>query len=83
MIITGRRTTDPVVRVRRVFVWSSARAQAAATARPASWSGPPAILSACNAAGGRHYPDVAAVQARLAAIAKQRRSPVRCAPRSG
>jgi hypothetical protein len=33
MTITGKRTTDPVLRVRRVFVWSSTRAQAAATAR--------------------------------------------------
>ncbi len=33
MTITGKRTTDPVIRVRRVFVWSSARAGAAATAR--------------------------------------------------
>ena len=33
MTIAGKRTTDPVLRVRRVFVWSSARAGAAATAR--------------------------------------------------
>jgi len=33
MTIAGKRTTDPVLGVRRVFVWSSARAGAAATAR--------------------------------------------------
>jgi len=33
MTIAGKRAADPVLRVRRVFVWSSARAGAAATAR--------------------------------------------------
>ena len=74
MIITGRRTTDPVVSVRRVFVWSSARAQAAATARARKLERATGDLERLQRGlGGRHYPDVAAVQARLAAIAKQRR----------
>jgi hypothetical protein len=33
MTLVGKRKADPVLRVRRVFVWSSARAGAAATAR--------------------------------------------------
>jgi hypothetical protein len=39
MTIAGKRKADPVLRVRRVFVWSSARAGAAATAVLASWTG--------------------------------------------
>jgi transposase len=74
MTITGRRTTDPVVSVRRVFVWSSARAQAAATARARKLERATDDLERLQRGlGGRHYPDVQAVQTRLAAIAKQRR----------
>jgi transposase len=74
MTITGRRKRDPVLRVRRVFVWSSARAQAAATARARKLERATDDLERLQRGlGGRHYPDVQAVQTRLAAIAKQRR----------
>jgi transposase len=74
MTISGRRTTDPVLRVRRVFVWSSARAGAAATARARKLERTRDDLDRlARGLGGRHYPDAAAVQARLAAIARSRR----------
>jgi len=74
MAITGKRTTDPVLRVRRVFVWSSARAGAAATARARKLDRARDDLERLTRGlGGRHYPTVDKVQARLAAIAKQRR----------
>jgi hypothetical protein len=74
MTITGKRTTDPVLRVRRVFVWSSARAGAAATARARKLDRARDDLERlARGLGSRHYPDPEAVQARLAAIARSRR----------
>jgi transposase len=74
MTIGGKRKADPVLRVRRVFVWSSARAQAAATARARKLDRARDDLERLTRGlGSRHYPDPQAVQARLAAIAKQRR----------
>jgi transposase len=74
MTITGKRTTDPALRVRRVFVWSSARAGAAATARARKLDRARDDLQRLTRGlGSRHYPTVDKVQARLAAIAKQRR----------
>jgi transposase len=74
MTITGKRTTDPVLRVRRVLVWSSARAGAAATARARKLDRARDDLERLTRGlGGRHYPDTAAVQARLAAITRSRR----------
>jgi len=74
MTICGKRRADPVLRVRRVFVWSSARAQAAATARARKLDRARDDLERLTRGlGSRHYPDPQAVQARLAAIAKQRR----------
>ena len=74
MTITGKRKADPVLRLRRVLVWSSARAGAAATARARKLERANGDLQRLqHGLGGRHYPDVAAVQARLAAIAKGRR----------
>jgi transposase len=74
MAIAAKRTADPVLRVRRVFVWSSARAGAAATARARKLERATGDLERLQRGlGGRHYPDVAAVQTRLAAIAKGRR----------
>jgi transposase len=74
MAIAGKRTTDPVLRVRRVFVWSSARAQAAATARARKLDRARGDLERLTRGlGSRHYPTVDKVHARLAAIAKQRR----------
>jgi len=74
MTITGKRTTDPVLRVRRVFVWSSARANAAATSRARKLDRARDDLERLTRGlGGRHYPTVDKVQARLAAIARSRR----------
>jgi transposase len=74
MTIAGKRATDPVLRLRRVFVWSSARAGAAATARARKLDRARDDLQRLTRGlGSRHYPTVDKVQARLAAIAKQRR----------
>jgi hypothetical protein len=83
MTITGRRQRDPVLGLRRVFVWSSARAGAAAAARARKLDRAREDLERlARGLGSRHYPDAAAVQARLAAIARGRRSPGCCTPRS-
>jgi transposase len=74
MTICGRRQRDPVLRVRRVFVWSSARAGAAATARARKLERATDDLERLQRGlGSRHYPDADAVTARLAAIARSRR----------
>jgi transposase len=74
MTISGKRTRDPVLEVRRVLVWSSARADAAATARARKLDRATGDLERLTRGlGSRHYPDAAAVQARLAAIARSRR----------
>jgi hypothetical protein len=74
MSIAGKRTRDPVLRVRRVFVWSSARAGAAATARARKLERARDDLERLTRGlGSRHYPTVDKVQARLAAIAHSRR----------
>jgi transposase len=74
MTIPGKRKRDPVLRLRRVFVHSSARAQAAATARAKKLDRAADDLQRLGRGlGGRHYPDPAAVTARVAAIARDRR----------
>jgi transposase len=74
MTLVGKRKADPVLQVRRVLVWSSARAQAAATARARKLERATSDLERlARGLGSRHYPDPQAVQARLAAIATQRR----------
>jgi len=74
MTIAGKRTTDPVLKVRRVFVWSSARAGAAATARARKLDRARGDLDRLTRGlGSRHYPTVDKVHARLAAITKARR----------
>jgi len=74
MTIAGPRKRDPVLRVRRVFVWSSARADAAATARAKKLDRARDDLERLTRGlGSRHYPTVDKVQARLAAIARSRR----------
>jgi Domain of unknown function (DUF4277) len=83
MTITGKRKADPVLPVRRVVVWSSARAGAAATARARKLARATGDLERLQRGlGSRHYPDADAVTARLAAIARSRRVAVCCAPRS-
>jgi transposase len=74
MTITGKRKADPALRLRRVFVWSSARAGAAATARARKLDRARDDLERLTRGlGGRHYPDADAVTARLAAIGRSRR----------
>jgi hypothetical protein len=74
MTITGKRKADPVLPVRRVVVWSSARAGAAATARARKLARATGDLERLQRGlGSRHYPDADAVTARLAAIARSRR----------
>jgi transposase len=74
MTIAGKRAADPVLRVRRVFVWSSARAGAAATARARKLDRARGDLDRLTRGlGSRHYPTVDKVQARLAVIARSRR----------
>jgi transposase len=74
MIITGKRKADPVLPVRRVVVWSSARAGAAATARARKLARATGDLERLQRGlGSRHYPDADAVTARLVAIARSRR----------
>jgi len=74
MIITGNRKADPVLQLRRVLVWSSARAGAAATARARKLERATGDLARLTRGlGSRHYPDADAVAARLAAIARSRR----------
>ena len=74
MTIAGKRTRDPVLRLRRIFVWSSARAGAAATARARKLErATDDLRRLARGLGGRHYPTVDKVQARLAAIAQARR----------
>jgi hypothetical protein len=74
MALAGPRARDPVVRVRRVFVHSSARAQAAATARARKLDRAAGDLQRLERGlGSRHYPSAEKVQARLAVIAAHRR----------
>ena len=61
-------------RLRRVFVWSSANAGAAVTARAKKLDRARADLEGLtNGLGGRYYPTVEKVNARLAVIATKRR----------
>ena len=74
MILGGPRKKDPALTLRRVFVHSSARAQAAVTARDKKLDRAREDLARLTRAlGSRHYPDAAAVEVRLAAIGKTRR----------
>jgi Domain of unknown function (DUF4277) len=74
MTLVGKRKADPVLRVRRVLVWSSARAGAAATARARKLDRARDDLERLTRGlGSRHYPTIDKVQARLAAIARSRR----------
>jgi transposase len=74
MSLAGPRKRDPVLTLRRVFVHSSARAQAAVTARTKKLDRARDDLDRLTRGlGSRHYPDPAAVAARVAAIARDRR----------
>jgi Domain of unknown function (DUF4277) len=74
MSLAGPRQRDPVLGLRRVFVRSSARAQAAAVPGPKSWTVPRDDLARLERGlGTRHYPTLEKVNARIAAISKDRR----------
>ena len=74
MAITGKRKRDPVLVLRRVFVHSSARAHAAATARTKKLDRARDDLDRLTRGlGSRHYPDEKAVTARVAVITRDRR----------
>ncbi|WP_232241399.1 IS1634 family transposase [Kutzneria sp. 744] len=74
MTLTGPRKKDPVLTLRRVFVHSTARAQAAVTARERKLDQARDDLTRLQRGlGSRHYPDTASVTARIAAISRARR----------
>jgi transposase len=72
--MSGPRKIDPVLKLRRVFVWSSADAGATAKSRAKKLARATEDLdSLTRGLGGRHYGSVDAVQARLTTIATKRR----------
>jgi transposase len=74
MVVAGPRKTDPSISLRRVFVYSSARAAAAAHARDKKLDRARDDLARLERGlGSRHYPDVAAVDARIAQIGRERK----------
>lgn len=74
MTLAGPRKKDLALSLRRIFVHSSARAQAAATARAKKLDRAADDLARLTRGlGSRHYPDATAVEARLTVIAKTRR----------
>jgi transposase len=74
MSLAGPRKRDPVLGLRRVFVHSSARAQAAATARAKKLDRARDDLERLERGlGTRHYPTIDKVEARLAVIRRDRR----------
>jgi transposase len=74
MVLTGKRKADPDLRLRRIFVWSSARADAAAHARTKKLDRARDDLERLQRGlGGRHYPDIDAVAARVAQIGRDRK----------
>ncbi len=74
MTITGKRKTDPALTLRRVFVFSSARAGAARTAREKKLDRAKDDLGRLTRGlGGRHYPTETEVTERIVAIARTRK----------
>lgn len=74
MTLTGKRKKDPVLRLRRVFMHSTARAHAAATARAKKLDRATGDLDRLvRGLGSQHYPDEKAVTTRVTAIAAARR----------
>jgi transposase len=74
MSLAGPRKSDPVLALRRVFVHSSARADAASKARMLKLERARGDLERLERGlGSRHYPDQDKVSARIAVIASQRR----------
>jgi hypothetical protein len=74
MTVTGPRKKDPSYTVRRVFVFSSARAEAAGHARDKKLSRAEGDLGrVARGLGSRHYNTAEKVTARINAIARDRR----------
>ncbi len=74
MVLTGKNKSDPALCLRRVFVWSSARAGAAANARAKKLERARDDLERLGRGlGGRYYRTDKQVTDRIAVIAKQRR----------
>ena len=74
MTLAGPRKADPVVSVRRVFVHSTARAQAAQVTRAKKLDRARDELDrVVRGLGSRHYPSEAAVTERITAISRTRR----------
>jgi hypothetical protein len=75
MSLAGPRKSDPVLTLRRVFVHSSARADAASKARALKLERARGDLERLERGlGSRHYPDTGKVEARIAVITSQRRA---------
>ena len=74
MILTGKTKSEPDLCVRRVFVWSSARAAAAVNARAKKLERARGDLERLGRGlGGRYYPTTKEVAERIAVIARERR----------
>ena len=74
MAIPGPRKADPVLELRRVFVWSSGNAQAAVANRARKCASATEELdTVIRGLGGRYYKTQSQVTAKVAAIATRRR----------
>jgi transposase len=74
MVLSGKKKTHPALHLRRVFVWSSARAGAAAHARAKKLDRARDDLERLGRGlGGRYYRSEQQVADRIAVIAKTRR----------
>ena len=74
MDLAGPKKADPVLHLRRVFVWSSARAGAAKLARDKKLARATDDLERLGRGlGSQHYPGTKEVEARLTVIATKRR----------
>jgi transposase len=74
MILTGKTKSEPDLTLRRVFVWSSARAAAAVNARAKKLGRARGDLERLSRGlGGRYYPTITQVTERIAMIARERR----------
>src|SRR5664280_2723755 len=74
MVIKGKKTSEPDLCLRRVFVWSSARAGAATKARARKLERARGDLERLGRGlGGRYYPTEKEVIERIAVITRERR----------
>jgi len=74
MVICGKKTSEPDLCLRRVFVWSSARAGAATKARARKLERARGDLERLGRGiGGRYYPTEKEVIERIAVITRERR----------